>query len=315
MTLTFPAQFIYANALMSEMVLQAVLMVMLSMGLLFIRYARTKYFAAGAMAMVVAISVKPVFYPLSVVFGGLALVEGWRRHRPQLAIIGMVPLLAVILYMEWNEQRTGYFHYSSIAEINLLHYNAGGVVRELGGPEAETRWVAATLREANAQPSFKVRQQFITARAEAMLWAHAGVYTRQHVQGMAALVLDPGRFDITQFMGLTTPEGGGLLAQVRAGKLVQAVKQLPVAWLAVLGLVVLANLARLSLAVRGFRVCAKDSGLRTGRWLAVGLLLYVAVLTGPLGAARFLVPVWPVLLGLALLGLRPGRAPAESARK
>ncbi len=43
-------------------------------------------------------------------------------------------------------QRTGYFHFSSIAEINLLHYNAAGVVRQLDGPAAEEKWVAGVLQ-------------------------------------------------------------------------------------------------------------------------------------------------------------------------
>jgi hypothetical protein len=46
--------------------------------------------------------------------------------------------------------------------------------------------------------------------------------------------------------------------------------------------------------------------LPAGRWIAVGLLAYVALLTGPLGAARFLVPVWPLWLALALRGLPVG---------
>ena len=49
--------------------------------------------------------------------------------------------------------------------------------------------------------------------------------------------------------------------------------------------------------------------MKTARWLALGLLLYVAMLTGPLGAARFLVPVWPLLLALALVGMTPVAKP------
>ena len=134
------------------------------------------------------------------------------------------------------------------------------------------------------------------------------LHPRQQVQGMAALVLDPGRFDISQFLGLAPPSGGGFLVQVRAGTLWQAVSRLPLALLGWLGVVLLANAARLVLAWRGFaRLRNREPMLRYGRWIAVALVLYIAVLTGPLGAARFLVPVWPLLLGLALVGLREGK--------
>ena len=133
-----------------------------------------------------------------------------------------------------------------------------------------------------------------------MLRAHPLACLGQQAQGMAAFFLDPGRFDVSQFLRLPPPSGGGLLAQVRAGHLAAALLRLP--WGLLLGLAALAllNAARLGLAVRGFgRLGQADSGLKTARWLALGLLLYVAVLTGPLGAARFLVPVWPLLLALA----------------
>jgi hypothetical protein len=44
------------------------------------------------------------------------------------------------------------------------------------------------------------------------------------------------------------------------------------------------------------------------------LVAYVALLTGPLGAARFLVPVWPLWLALALRGLPQGAARAGQKR-
>ena len=308
--LTFPAQFIYANAVMSEMLLQTAVVGLVAAGGLFIENRQKRYFAAVAAFTIVALLLKPVFYPLSVGVAGVGMLLAWRYKRVGLAFIGMVPLMVVGLYMEWNAQRTGYFHFSSIAEINLLHYNAAGVVRQTQGPKAEELWVAGVLREANAQPDFATRQHLIQARAGEVLWAHPVVYTRQHLQGMVAMFLDPGRFDVNQFLGLKSPAGG--LAQVRAGNFVQAVGRMPWGLLGLLGVVLLANVARLVLAIRGFwRLGSSRPMLRYGRWIAAGLLLYVALLTGPLGAARFLEPVWPLLFALSLAGLRWGEAPGR----
>ena len=311
--LTFPAQFIYANAVMSEMLLQTVVVAMVALTLRFIKTRQKRYFAGAAGAVVLALLLKPVFYPLAAVLAGLSiLLAGWQR-RFALALIGWIPLVVVGLYMGWNEQRTGYFHFSSITEINLLQYNAAGVVRQLAGPATEEKWVTQVLQEANAQPDFSARQRLIRARACAMLWAHPVMYARQQVQGMATFFLDPGRFDVSQFLGLAPPVGGGLLTQARAGKLLRAVMSLPLPLLGWLAVVLLANGSRLVLAVRGLqRLRAEGPMLRYGRWVAVSLLLYVAILTGPLGAARFLVPVWPLLLGLALVGLKWNGIPIAS---
>lgn len=303
----FPAQFIYASAVMSEIPLQAAIMLIACMGIRFLTTDRTRYFIGLCLGCVIALFIKPVFYPMAAVVAVLGLWAAWRRRkRPWLALAGLLPMIAVGLYMHWNMQRTGYFHFSSIAEINLLHYNAAGVMRQVGGPQSEAKWVAAVLHEADLQPTFAERQKLIAARAMDVLWAHPFVYGRQHVQGMILLFLDPGRFDISQFMGLKTPEGGGLLAQSRANGISGALRRLPLELLLLLGALAAANAVRLWLVVRGF-VLARKYGpdLRYGRWVVAGLLFYIAGLTGPLGAARFLVPVWPLLLGLALVGWAP----------
>ena len=303
--LLFPAQIIYANAVMSEVLLQAVILALVAAGWMFTKTGKTRYFVGIVACAVASLLLKPVFYPLTVVLAGVGLLVAWPRRQVQLAVWGLVPLLVVGLYMRWNEQRTGYFHFSSIAEINLLHYNAAGVVRQAEGPAAEEKWVTSVLQEADAQPDFAARQRLIRTRAEAMLWAHPVMYAGQHAQGMVAMLLDPGRFDISQFGGIKPPADGGMLAQVRANGLLRAVRSLPLGLLSVLGLVLGANLVRLVLAARGFwRLGNDEPALRYGRWIAAALLFYVALLTGPLGAARFLVPVWPLLLGLALAGVK-----------
>ncbi len=308
--LSFPAQLVYANAVMSEMLLQTVVMGMFWSGVWVVESRKPKYIAAVAAATVLALLLKPVFYPLALLVAGAGTVLAWREKKVGLAAIAAVPLLVAGLYMGWNMQRTGYFHFSSIAEINLLHYNAAGVVRQVSGPEAEEAWVVGVLKEANQRADFAERQRLIRTRALAAIGKHPVVYVRQHVQGMGAVFLDPGRFDISQFLGVAPPPGGGFLVQIRNGGFFGALARLPIAMLALLGAVLVANLARLALAVRGFLLLGNSGTLlRNGRWVAVGLLIYVALLTGPLGAARFLVPVWPLLLGLALVGLKASSVP------
>jgi hypothetical protein len=313
LTLSFPAQLIYANALMSEVPLQAVVLLGAGLGARAWQTGRRRYWAGAAVAAAMALLLKPVFFPFALLFGGGATWQAWQRKRPVLGLLGAVPLLVAGLYMGWNGQRTGYVHFSSITDINLLHYNAAGVVRQTAGPAAEEAWVAAVLRRANAQPTFAARQHVIQAEARAVLWRHPLRYAAQHALGMATLLLDPGRFDLSSFTGQNA--SAGLLSQLRSGGLRGmglVLSQQPLGLLLALVGVGMANLLRLGLALRGLvrrgGVGPNAGGwlrLHTpaGRWAAVLLLTYVALLTGPLGAARFLVPVWPLLLALALRGL------------
>jgi hypothetical protein len=303
--LTFPAQLIYANAIMSEIMLQAVILALLVAYLAYLKTRKQSYFFIVAIAAIMALLLKPVFYPFAGIIAAFGIVDGWRRRQWVVPMVSLLPMAVVVGYMAWNQQRTGYFHFSSIADINLLHYNAAGVVRQVEGPAAEEAWVAGVLCKAQAQPDFAARQHLIQQQAGAVLRAHPVVYAGQHVLGMAAFFLDPGRFDISEFLNLAPLAGGGFLAQARAGGLWAAVQRLPWGLLLGLGAVLLANVGRLVLAVRGFRRLRHEAAImRHGSWAALGLLGYVALLTGPLGAARFLVPVWPLLLGFALAGIK-----------
>ena len=311
LALLWPAQLIYASAVMSEIGLQSIVLLLVVLAARFLKHGRSRHFAGVGLALVAAFMLKPVFFPLAGGLAGAGMALAWYRRQPRLAVLGLLPALLALAYMGWNYRRTGDFHFSSISTINLLTYNAAGVVRQTAGPAAEGRWLDAALAAADAQPSFAARQHLMQARAWAVLRAHPAACLGQQAQGMAAFFLDPGRFDISQFLRLPPPPGGGLLAQARAGHLAAAVLRLPWGLLLGLAAVALLNAARLGLAVRGFRRLGQaGNDLKTARWLALGLLLYVAALTGPLGAARFLVPVGPLLLGLALVGTGPAAAPA-----
>jgi hypothetical protein len=148
------------------------------------------------------------------------------------------------------------------------------------------------------------------------------------VVGIGAFFLDPGRFDASVFFGEN--QSVGLLAALRSQGLAgvaRGVAQQSILLISLLTITLIANALRLALALRGLLRPAPlgKAGQRDwlglaapgGRWVAAGLLLYLALLTGPLGAARFLVPGWPLLLALALRGLpqeRVATAPPMPAR-
>jgi hypothetical protein len=313
LTLSFPAQLIYANAVMSEVPLQALLW--LGAGLA-VRAATTgcaSWLAGAGAVLVAAFVLKPVLYPFVGVFALGAAGLAWRYRRAALLALGLLPALAAATYVGWNAQRTGYAQFSSISTINLLHYNAAGVLRQAEGATAENAWTAAVLRRAAAAPTFAARQQQLQAAAWAVLRRYPLRYAGQHLLGMVAFFLDPGRFDLNYFLGpVAVP---GLLDALRNGGatgLLGALGRQPPALLALLLLVALANGTRLLLAARYLRqptqlqAAAGDwlqLDTRAGCLVVLGLLLYLALLTGPLGAARFLVPGYPLLLALALRGL------------
>ncbi|GAB2791913.1 hypothetical protein HNQ93_003544 [Hymenobacter luteus] len=306
---TAPAQIIYANVLMSELLLQTAVVVLWRALLAFGQPARpTRAFAVAALATAAALLSKPVFFPAAAFLLVLGLVTGWRRQRPALAVWGAVPVLVALLWMSRNEARTGYFHFSSITEINLLRYNVRGVLQAAEGPAAAENFVRSTLAESERLPAFRDQQHYVQRAGMTVLWRYPLAYAGQHLRGMLTFFLDPGRFDLVYFLGLQDAAGPGLLHHLNqrgSPALWEYLRHLPLGLLAGLLLILAANLLRLVLVLR---FLASRSYSRVSRLLLLALVGYVAFLTGPLGASRFVVPVLPLLLAAAGAGLTAGPA-------
>ena len=302
-----PGQFIYANVLMSEILLQtAVVVLWLSLDAFWTTGQKMLPLLLAAAATAVALLLKPVFFPFAgvlVLMGGLA---GWRHRRAWLVLVGTVPLLVAGLWMARNEARTGYFHFSSIAEINLLRYNVRGVLQATEGPVAAEEFVRGTLAATHGLPTFRAQQQHIQQVSIAALARHPVAYTAQHLRGVVTFFLDPGRFDLVHFLEVPQTADQGLLQlfnQRSAPAVIRYLHQMPWGVLSSLLLLLLAAAVRLRLIIR---FCTGHLYAWPSRLVLLGLVSYVALLTGPLGAARFAVPVLPLLLAAAGAGLSSG---------
>ena len=302
---TYPAQLIYANVLMSEMLLQTCVVLLWLSAVAAWETQQMRYLLAVAATATAAMLVKPVFYPFSIVVLLLGCWVAWRWRRLPVAVVAALPLVVALLYQGWNYQRTGLFHFSSIATINLLHYNTEGVLRRTEGAIVADQFIDMVEAEAHRQyATFAQQQQHVRARSLAALWKYPVTYARIHVTGMVNCFLDPGRFDLVHFFKLPGQQGRGLLGQYTAygyKGIVRYVWRLPLGLLSALLLVAIGNVVRL--LAFGFFLFQKQYPLFV-RLSIAGILLYVAFLTGPLGAARFAVPVFPLLVVGATLGSR-----------
>lgn len=310
-----PGQFIYANALMSEILLQSCIVgLWLSLTAFFANPQRHWVWVLGAILAALALLIKPVFFPFAGLFLALGGWVSWKQRRLRLFLIGCIPVVVALGWQARNAKQTGYFHFSSIAEINLLRYNVRAVLQKTEGYEAAEQFVATTVAAAESQPTFAAQQHYIRKQSQAVLLRHPVAYAALHGQGMLNLLLDPGRFDLVHFFGLPERNTAGLLGQFAQhgyAAMVAYVQRLPLGLLAILLLVIATNVVRLLLLLR-FAACPLPWAWRLP---LLGLVLYVALLTGPLGAARFAVPILPLLLAAAGLSLPQRRtgAPGSSS--
>ncbi|GAA4312775.1 hypothetical protein GCM10023183_31980 [Nibribacter koreensis] len=292
----YPAQVIYANIVMSEMLVQALLLGYFVALLHFNRKGQPHYFLVAGFFLMVAMLTKPLFYPFTFLFLAWGVFLSFKQKRALLLLYAVLPLAVAVGYQKYNEHRTGYFHFSSIQEINLRQYNAFGVWEKEHGYAYADSALTALETNADQQPSFAERQKFIRKASVEVLLNSPVTYAQNHLLGMVHFFLDPGRYDLVHYFGVDIKKGPGLSSYLQTegyGGLFKYFKDYNFFFLLALVLLVLANLlkvASLVLFALNKRVAVYE------KVLLLGVILLVAGLTGPVGASRYTVPVFPLML-------------------
>jgi len=298
-----PAQAIYANAVMTELLFQTLLLGLAVLALAYMRTARVPYVWWAAVAVALMALTKPVMYLFAGPLAVLLALYIWRTHKPWLHLAPvLLPVLVVAGVMLANRQTTGWTHYSSIQTFNLWNYNTYQVLRASLPPDQADSVSDAVWAAGVRHPNLAAGMAQVDSASKAVIRAHLGTYLGLHLRGTVHFLLDPGRFDLYQFLGWDQPGRGLLLQATAQGGYTGAAKALGTVPMPILLYLVLIG------AVHGVLALAALLALASRRvpwpWVLFVLLCgaYLAVLTGPLGASRFRLPAEPLLWLLLPLG-------------
>ena len=124
-------------------------------------------------------------------------------------------------------------------------------------------------------------------------------YFYLHLRGALLCILDPGRFDITQFFNLRHSQN--LLYESSKKNNSNALFN---SFLNPLGFILIGllvcNFIKLSIAIRFLFL----KGLSiANKFLLLLFPVYIVMLTGPIGSSRFAMPIMPIYLGIILIAL------------
>lgn len=291
-----PVQVIYANMLMSEIILQTWILLMVNSFLNFLRTKDSLNFLWISIFLILAMLTKPVMYPFALIL----LIIGafyFYKHRVKAALIYcLLPLFFILGYNSWNYKRTGVFHFSSIQTINLVQYNTYFFIKNQFGDQKADEFLKSTYREANQIENYAERQAFLKGTAVSKIKENLPEYLFFHAKGTARWFVDPGRFDFYNFLGVKAEKSSGYLHQLNReglGHTIQNFFRQPL-WMV---LMLVATFAiRLSLTV--LMIIWFFFG-KHGFLVKLAILvpvLFVAAATGPLGASRFMLPLLPLII-------------------
>lgn len=288
------AQFIYANMVMCEIWLQACITALV--WLFVLKPAHRYKWLYAALLMTAGTALKPVLIFAAILFPLFYLLLERKRFRVAVFALCLIPALWVAGISVWNQKRSGYFHYSSISGINLLHYNTYSLLMNRYGLRYADSTVDDIKTRARLLKDYAAGQKQIREECAALIRAHLTAYTLLHIRGMLFCLMDPGRFDITQFFGL--PHGSNMLYDTnKPGLTGKLIVYFSGAVGLLLGLLIQFHVVRLFLLLRFIFSRRIALALRAGLLI---LPLYLVFLTGPIGASRFLMPLIPLLMAMCL---------------
>lgn len=307
---SYPAQFIHANQVEPELLLQLFSLLYCRSWLLLFLKKDNRHAWWSCLWMVIGILLKPVWYPFVPVHAVLLLLFAWRHpaNRKAALLTAVLPLLCVLLYQGWNKQRTGVFHMTSNQSFNAIFYYNYYFGQKYGVDSARS-----FLRQERAHmatlPTFAERYAYANGRGAQLFRDNFTSYMPFHLKHSARLLVDPGKGDLDLFTGKLTygglyrHTGSGLRDQMRRQGWMRGwmdyMKENP-SLLLIVG-VFLFNLLRLL----GFALFFTDRRpIWPLRWWCLLVIGYIAFITGPVAAPRYLLPVSLLLAGTATLGFQ-----------
>jgi hypothetical protein len=297
--LLIPAQYIYANMVMAEILFQCVIMLAAYRLLLYLRTKRIRTLWSYQAFIIFAILIKPDMYLFVVPNIILFTVLYYKTHQRLLIISSLIPVVFLIIFGGFNQQRTGHFHISSIQQIKLVDNNLYYFLVDRDGEAAAAETLERIHATCRQERDFNKRSACLSHAATSILKDDPALYALFHLKGMARFFLDPGRFDLSSFFGIEKEQERGFLYQLNAGGTGSAWRYLWEQPLLLIITLLLTGLVNLLRAV-GF-LCALfnkqfSMEFRLFLFLLVGTLAFAS---GPLGAARHMLPVALLLTGSA----------------
>tara|TARA_R110002049_G_scaffold1113_8_gene8231 strand:+ start:2916 stop:4220 length:1305 start_codon:yes stop_codon:yes gene_type:complete len=299
--ITSLSQFIYSNYIMSEILFQFFIIVLCYLFREIITKKSATHLFLFQITIVLLFLTKPIFYLF--IIPNILLSFWFTKHVKRAYLFSLMPIIVFFLYINWNNQRTGSFEFSSIQNINLKNYNLYYFHVSKYGEEYALNINTEITEEANNKATYAKKQKFIKEKSLYYITKDWASYTLKHVIGSFRMFLDPGRFDIYNFLEFKNNSEVGFLKHLNENGFIGALeyfKKQPFLILIVIPVILLFNVFK----IVGFILFWIKNHKKTPAvfWFMLFIITYFVVLTGIIGAARFLVPILPIYLLFATLG-------------
>jgi len=298
-----PAQFIYANMIMSDTLFQFFIILMVWFFIKFMNERRYFYGLIYSIALALGVLTKPVI--VFFIFANVLLFIwiSFKRASLKPLLLSLIPLILLFTYQYRNYRQTGVFEVSSLVTTNLVYYNAYYFLVYTEGLQKADSTIAYIDNVSKQRKSYKDDVAFKKQQVISIIKNRPVSYAIFHTKGIAGFFLDPGRYDLVSFFNPNAPKTNGLLYHINQdglrGTLAFLFKE-SFLLLISLAIILILNIFKLICFIR-FIFLRKINTY--GKWFILFLISYIAFITGSIGIARYMMPLAPLYIGSGLLFL------------
>ena len=298
LVLLTPAIFIYSQLVMSELLILFLISLLFYLYSVHFHWKNIKY---AQLIITILAFTKPVFYPF--VFVNLALMLVYFLKVKRFNVWVLLPVLFILLYINYNQNKFGYKHFSSMENKNLIYYNLYYFKAKNESKEIADRWILNINKELEEKKE-KEKNEYLKNIANNEIKANFFSYAFYHISTGIRGVFDPGRFDLITFV---KKEDGrqGFLEILNGNKPFSSLfsnKSL----LFIYFLLVPIFLALLFKWFYFFKFYLTRKRSFSEYFFLVFISYYVLI-TGPVNCSRYMMPLQLVLITYVLVSLNENR--------
>ncbi len=290
-----PSIFIYTQLIMSEWLVM--LFLTLLFWLLLQKWTNTNFAYIQIITVLLAFT-KPIFYPFIYINFIFFLVYMIKKRTFSFWLF--LPIICLQLYLNYNKNQTGYKHFSSIENVNLVNYNLYYFKSSNQSKELADKWLNSVYENQKyIGKNFAEQNIYLKQMAINEIKKNLFQYSFYHFYTAIRGVFDPGRFDLMTFF---EKENGnrGFLEVLNTNKSILSLFQNKFAYVYLLLIpIFLANCIKWYY----FFNYLFFNKLTVNIYYVMVLLGYYILVSGPVNCSRYMMPFQGIVIVFAVLGM------------
>lgn len=304
----YPAQFIYANTIAPDLLLQTFVLIYFAQFILLLKNKTPRHAWIMSLVLVLGMFTKPILYPFVFVHAVIVawLCFGYRVSKKSLVAV-LLPLLCILLYNTWNLERTGKFHFTSIQPLNAMYYNVRMYKEYTEGYEVAKAFMTKEKAIMEGQPTFRDWYNYGDERSAEILKENVLPYFLFHLRGVAQFFIHPGKGELDLYTGKMSY---GSFYQKKDKRIMETLRTMPLNELPTyfihnlsvpaMFLILFFNFIKLVGFLAFLFIKRIHFAIRLFTFVLLG---YFAFVTGPLANTRYCLPVAILFIGCGTIGI------------